>query len=214
MLRRTLVVGLVALFAGVAGLTYVHAEDEKNWVSLFDGKSFKGWKASENTKTWTIEEGALVCFGPRSHLFYVGDKEPFVNFELKCDVMTRPGSNAGIYFHTRYQETGWPKYGYEAQVNNTHPDPKKTGSLYAVVNVDKAPAKDNEYWTQHIIVRGKRITIKVNDKVVVDYTEPKDKEAGKDFTRVLDKGTFALQGHDPKSKVYFKNVKVKRLPAE
>ena len=36
-----------------------------------------------------------------------------------------------IFFHTRYQDEGWPKYGYEAQVNNTYaPDPKKSGSLY------------------------------------------------------------------------------------
>ena len=33
-----------------------------------------------------------------------------------------------------------------------------------------------------------------------------------DFTRALDKGTFALQAHDPKSKVFFRNIRVKRLP--
>ena len=47
---------------------------------------------------------------------------------------------------------------------------------------------------------------------VVDYVEPKDKEAGNQFTRVLDKGTFAFQAHDPKSKVLFKNIRVRRLP--
>lgn len=186
--------------------------DEEGFVSIFDGQSFKGWKVNENPETWKIQDGAMVCFGDRSHVFYVGDDKPFVNFELKVDVMTTPGSNAGIYFHTRYQESGWPKYGYEAQVNNTHRDPKKTGSLYAVVNVDEAPAKDNQWFTEHIIVKGKRIVIKVNDKVVVDYTEPEGKKPfSNDFTRVLDKGTFALQGHDPKSKVFFKNIRVKRL---
>lgn len=190
----------------------VRAEDSQDWVSLFDGKTMDGWKASENAGSWKVEDGALVAFGPRSHLFYVGDDKPFVNFEFSADVMTMPGSNAGIYFHTRFQETGWPKYGYEAQVNNTHRDPKKTGSLYAVENVLKAPAKDNEWFTESIKVQGKRIVIKVNGKVVVDYTEPDDKQAGKDFTRILDKGTFAFQAHDPKSKVLFKNVKVRRLP--
>ncbi|MCP4814203.1 MAG: DUF1080 domain-containing protein [Planctomycetaceae bacterium] len=189
------------------------AEKEDGWVSLFDGKSMKGWKANENKETWKFEKGNLVCEGPRSHLFYVGSDKPFVNFEFKAEVMTTPGSNAGIYFHTRYQKDGWPKYGYEAQVNITHGDPKKTGSLYGVVNVSNPPAKDNEWWTQHIIVKGKHIQIKINDKTVVDYTEPENKKAtSNQFERRLASGTFALQGHDPKSKVYFRNIQVKRLP--
>ncbi len=181
------------------------------WVQLWDGKTFKGWKANENRDSWKIEDGVLVCHGPRSHLFYVGDQAPFKNFELRVDVKTTPGSNSGIYFHTRYQDQGWPKYGYEAQVNNSHRDPKRTGSLYGVVNVLKAPAKDDEWFTETIIVRGRRIIIKVNDKVVVDYTEPKGKQPGKDFTRKLDQGTFALQAHDPDSVVYYKNIRVKKL---
>lgn len=189
------------------------AEKEEGWVNLFDGKSLKGWKANENKETWKIEKGNLVCHGPRSHLFYMGDDKPFINFEFKAEVMTTPGSNAGIYFHTRYQETGWPKFGYEAQVNITHKDPKKTGSLYGVVNVSNPPAKDNEWWTQHIIVKGKNIQIKINDKTVVNYNEPGGKKAtSPQFERRLKSGTFALQGHDPKSKVYFRNLRVKRLP--
>ena len=136
-----------------------------------------------------------------------------MNFEFKAEVMTTPGSNGGIYFHTRYQEDGWPKYGFEAQVNISHGDPKKTGSLYGIVDVADPPAKDNEWWTQHIIVKGKQIVIKINDKVVVDYTEPEDAKPTSDgFVRVLSKGTFAFQAHDPKSKVFFRNVQVKRLP--
>jgi hypothetical protein len=138
-------------------------KDKEGFTSLFDGKSFKNWKASENKETWKIKDSAFVCRGERSHLFYVGDQAPFVNFEFKCEVMTKPGSNAGIYFHSKYQEKGWPKYGYECQVNNTHRDPKKTGSLYAVVNVDKAPAKDNKWFEQHIIVRGKHKNCRTNN---------------------------------------------------
>ncbi len=200
-----------------ASIVFLHcsllaAEDKTDWVSMFDGQSFKGWKASENKDSWKIENGALVAFGPRSHLFYVGDDKPFVNFEFRAEVMTKPGSNAGIYFHTQYQKTGWPKFGYEAQVNNSHRDPKRTGSLYAVVNVLEAPAKDDEWFKYCIRVEGKRVTIKVNGKELVNYTEPADKVAGKDFTRVLDKGTFALQAHDPKSTVLFRKLQVRRLP--
>jgi hypothetical protein len=189
------------------------ADDEKGFVKITDGKSMKGWKANENKDSWSMKDGAFVAQGPRSHLFYVGDEKPFVNFELKVDVMTKQGSNGGIYFHTKYQESGWPKYGYESQVNNTHGDPRKTGSLYAVDDVDKTknPAKDDKWWTQHIIVKGRNIVIKIDGKTVVNYTEAEDKQPGKDFTRKLSSGTFALQAHDPKSVVYFKNIRVKRL---
>lgn len=190
------------------------ADDKDGWKSLFDGKSKKGWKASENKDSWSVRDGALVCAGPRSHLFYIGDDKPFKNFEFQAEVMTTPGSNAGIYFHTKYQETGWPKHGFEAQVNLTHGDPKKSGSLYAVVNVgakDVTHVKDNEWHTEYIKVQGKRIIIKLNDKVMVDYTEPDDAKPGTGFTRVIDQGTFAFQAHDPKSVVHFRNVKVRRL---
>jgi len=186
---------------------------EEGWISLFDGRSMDGWKAAtENPDTWKIEDGALVCHGPRCHLFYAGDAAPFQNFHFKAEVMTTPGSNSGIYFHTKYQETGWPKQGYEAQVNLTHRDPKKSGSLYGVVNVAAPPAKDNEWHTQEILVEGKRIVIKINGQTMVDYTEPPDKQPAGDFRRVLEGGTFALQGHDPASKVYFRNIQVKKLP--
>jgi hypothetical protein len=182
------------------------------FVSLFDGKSMTGWKVNENEKSWAIEDGCLVCQGDRSHLFYVGDAKPFKNFHFKADVKTLPNSNAGIYFHTKFQDSGWPKYGFECQVNLSYKaDPRKTSSLYAVKDVLEPAAKDNEWYTQEIIVEGKKVTLKVNDKTLVEYTEPAGIEAGKDFTRVLDEGTFALQAHDPGSKVYFKNLMVKRL---
>lgn len=215
-MKRVLLLVLPLVAAGCLG---AHAEDAakdegEGWVQLFDGKTMEGWKANENKQSWKIEDGSFVCKGPRSHLFYVGDEAPFVNFHFKCEVMTKPGANAGIYFHTKYQDDGWPKFGYEAQVNATHGDPKKTGSLYAVKNVDKANHKDNEWYTEEIIVEGKRIRIKVNGETVVDFTEEADRKAGGDFTRILDKdgGTFAFQAHDPGSEVHFRNIRVMKLP--
>lgn len=185
---------------------------EKGFKVLFDGKTMNGWKvAEENQTAWTVQEGALQANGSRSHLFYVGDPQPFVNFELKIDALTLPKSNGGIYFHTEYQATGWPKKGFEVQVNQTHGDWKKTGSLYDVVNVKENLAKDNEWYSYHIIVKGKHVTIKVNDKIAVDWEQPADYQAGKDFARILDKGTIALQAHDPGSKVRFSNIQIKRL---
>lgn len=190
----------------------VQAADEDGWVAVFDGKSFDGWKkAEENVDAWKIEEGALVCQGSRCHLFYVGSEAPLKDFEFKAEVMTTPGSNSGIYIHTRYQAEGWPIQGYEVQVNNTHQDPVKTGSLYGTVKVLEAPAKDNQWFEQHVIVKGKRVIVKVDGKQLVDYTEPPNKQPEDGFNRVLGEGTVALQAHDPQSKVYFRNLKVKKL---
>lgn len=181
------------------------------WVSLFDGKSLNGWKANENPQSCRVEDGAIVVNGDRSHLFYVGDVNDgdFKNFEFKCDVKTSPKANSGIYFHTKYQDSGWPVHGYESQVNNTSGDPKKTGGLYGVQDVYTAPAKDNEWFEYHIIVRGKRVIVKINGETTADYTEPDNLKQG---SRRISSGTFALQAHDPGSKVLYKNLRVKVLP--
>lgn len=193
-------------------ISSVRAEDG-DWISLFDGKTMEGWKINESPESWKVEDGALVCHGKRSHLFYVGSDKPFKNFHFSAEVMTTPGSNSGIYFHTRYQESGWPKYGYECQVNITQGDPKKSGGIYATLDVANPPAKDNEWYTQEIIVEGRRVITKINGEVTADYVEPEGKPAfSADFERRLGEGTFALQAHDPDSKVYFRNLKVKRLP--
>jgi hypothetical protein len=193
-------------------LTIARAETEDGFVSLCDGKTFNGWKpATEHTNTWTIQDGAFVAHGERCHLFYVGDQQPFKNFELKVDVMTEPHSNGGIYFHTKYQETGWPTNGFECQVNVTHSDWKKSGSLYDVANLGNTPAKDNEWCTQDITVQNDKVTVKINNITVLEYIEPPGAQPGKQFTRKLDAGTFALQGHDPKSVIHYKNIRVKRL---
>jgi len=199
---------------GLVGASAASAAEpvEEGFVALFDGKSFDGWKINENPDSWSIVDGAFVAKGERSHLFYVGDDKPFENFELRVDVKTEKNSNGGIYFHTKFQDKGWPKYGFEAQVNNTYnSDPQKTGSLYAVKSVFDKHVDDDVWYTETVIVKGKNVKIKINDKVVVDYDEPADKKAGEDFTRKIDKGTFALQAHDPGSRVHFKNIRVKRL---
>lgn len=180
---------------------------KKGWVKLFDGKTLNGWKVGENAGTFKVEDGAIVVFGPRAHLFYMGpvQNHNFKNFEYKATVMTKPGANSGMYIHTQYQEDGWPEKGYEIQVNNSHTDWRRTGSVYAVQDVKEAPAKDDKWFTQHIVVNGNKITVKVDGKTINEYTVPAD--GGK-----LSSGTFALQGHDPKSKVYYKDIMVKPLP--
>ncbi len=193
------------------------ADHHKGFIELFNGKDLDGWKINESPDSWKVEDGQLICKGPRSHLFYAGKvaKATFKDFEVKLKVMTKPKANAGFYFHTSFQKSGWPKKGFEAQINATHGDPKKTGSLYGVKNVmNTAPHKDNEWFDYHIIVKGLQITIKVNGKTTVEYTQPKEGPSEKEkggFDRMLSSGTFAIQCHDPGSEVRFKSIQVKPL---
>jgi Domain of Unknown Function (DUF1080) len=182
------------------------------WLSLFDGKSLNGWKVGDNAATFSADSGMIIVHGSTAHLFYDGDvmHHEFKNFEFKADVKTMPGANSGIYFHTVFQQGSWPAKGYEVQVNNSHTDWRRTGSLYGIEDVKEVYVKDYEWFTEYIKVEGKRVTIKINDKTVVDYTEPDNLPAGRE-QRKISSGTFALQGHDPNSIVYFKNIQVKPL---
>ena len=182
---------------------------QSKWITLFDGKSLSGWKVGENAETFSVDSGMIRVHGKRAHLFYDGDvnNHEFTNFHFKAEVMTTPGSNSGIYFHTRYQETGWPSVGFEVQVNNSHTHWRRTGRLYAINDVRETYVKDNEWYTEEIIVQGKSVTVKLNGKTVMEFTEP----ANPTGSRFLSKGTFALQGHDPNSRVYYRNIVVMPL---
>lgn len=186
-----------------------------SWVSLFDGKTLNGWKVGDNASTFSVDSGMIKVNGNTAHLFYDGSvhDHDFKNFEFKTDVMTKPHANSGIYFHTQFQQNGWPEKGYEVQVNNSHTDWRRTGSLYGIEDVKKVYVPDNVWFTEYIKVEGKHVIIKINDTVVVDYTEPENVQRPDDMKdRIISHGTFALQGHDPGSTVYFKNIMVKPLP--
>ncbi len=189
--------------------------NEAGWVPLFDGTTLNGWKVGDNAATFSVSDGKIVVHGNTAHLFYDGPVENhyFKNFEFKAQVMTMPGANSGIYFHTEYQPGGWPDKGYEVQVNNSHTDWRRTGSLYGVQDVKEQVVKDSVWYTEKITVQGKHVTIQVNDKTVVDYNEPDSvAQAAGTNGRRISSGTFALQGHDPNSIVFFKDIRVKPLP--
>ncbi len=210
-LLTTLLAAFVAVCSPQASFA-VEVPLEAGWVSLFDGQSLDGWTASENKASCRVEDGAILVGGERSHLFYSGpvDDHDFTDFELKLEVMTTPGSNSGVFFHTEYQETDWPAKGHEAQVNNTQRDWRRTGSLYGVKDIRETPVKDNEWFEYHILVRGKRITMKVNGETVNEYTEvPDAPHLAERPGRVFSSGTIALQAHDPGSLVYYRNIRIK-----
>ncbi len=207
----------------------------QEYVSLFDGKTLEGWTSStDKPESFQVKDGVLIVKGGRAHLFYTGadGKADFRNFELQLKAKTTTGSNSGVYFHTEYQADGWPNEGFEAQVNSTHSDAKKTGSLYGIANVwvpgddaepfgvrvsdngeiflhqNEAPSTDDEWFDYLIRVEGKHITIKVNGVTTVDWTQPRD--WSKD--RRIGHGTIALQAHDPNSETHYKDIKIRELP--
>lgn len=211
----------LALLFVLLPITWLSAADD-GWISLFDGHSLAGWKANEHPATFRVENGAIACGGERGHLFYVGPdgQADFENFELSVEVLTRPGTNSGVYFHTRWIDSGWPtQAGFEVQVDNSQPEHggyrenKMTGSLYGVRNVYRALPSDNRWFTLDVVVRRPRVQVRIDGVLVVDYVEPAEPlPEGAPHQNRLGHGAFALQGHDPASLAFFRNIRVRRLP--
>jgi hypothetical protein len=187
------------LLAGLLAAACMFAADEGGWIRMFDGQTLEGWKAADNPESWSVKDGAIVGDGERSHLFYM--LHECENCEFKAEVKLNHGGNSGMYFRAKFGP-GWPE-GYEAQVNNTHPDWRRTGSLYSFSDVKEQLVPDDTWWTQHIIANGDHIIIKVNGKVVVDYVDAKN---------TYQKGFLALQQHNKGSVVQFRNLMMRPLP--
>ncbi|MDM4764552.1 DUF1080 domain-containing protein [Pelomonas sp. SE-A7] len=217
--RRSLLAALTFASSSVAMAadtpnTLSTAEKAEGWQLLFDGQSLEHWKASDQPGSFSLKDGAIVVKGPRSHLFYLGPvgKHDFKNFELKIDLKTFPKANSGVYFHTLWQEVGWPSKGYEVQVNNSHSDPSRTGGLWGVADYPQVTAPDGQWQTLSIRVEGLRVVTRIDGKLIVDYTQEANPPRKKGLEeRLIRSGTFALQGHDPESEVHFRSIKVKLL---
>ena len=222
---------LLLLFFSLLFINFGNTQ-QSSFQSLFNGWDLSEWKVTtENPDSFSVEDGILVVKGGRAHLFYNGPigNHDFKNFELRLKVKTMTNSNSGVYFHTQFQKSDWPQVGFEAQVNSSHSDPRKTGSLYGIASVwvpqkseplnlvrldrdgeifnqvESAPSKDGEWFDYNIKVEDNHILIKVNGKVTVDWTQPKDWTK----TRRIGQGTIGLQAHDPECLVYYKDIEIK-----
>ena len=110
--------------------TLTEAEKQDGWTLMFNGKDFSDWQIDKwNPESFSIEDGAIKCHGKPSMIYYDGEGKEMKDFHFVADVMTKPGANGGIFFHTKYQDRGWP-VGHEAQIDNSHTDPVRTGSIY------------------------------------------------------------------------------------
>ena len=179
-------------------------DDDKDWVQLFNGKDLKGWKTHPADKAkWEVKDGILIGSGPAGHLF--SERGDYENFQYRVEAKINDHGNSGQYFRTKFGPS-FPK-GYEAQINSTHSDPVRTGSLYNFgkeATVTEMLVKPDEWFTQEVIAVGNHIIIKVNGKTTVDFIDKKN---------TYTKGHFALQQHDPGTVVQFRKIEVKELPA-
>ena len=210
-----LILGILggATIASAGELTEEMKKD--GWVSLFDGKTLDGWKSNEQYEGFKVENGCIAGFGPRNHLYYM--KEEFKNFEVMLDIKVNEGGNSGVFFKSQWQEGVWPTSGFEIQVNATHRDPIKTGSLYSIVNLPKAAHNPDEWFTMHIICVKNTVQVRVNGTTLYTYVDPREKDGpqgpiSEATRRISQKGYLNLQAHDPGSFPMFKNIFVKKLP--
>ncbi len=191
------------------------AEKNDGWVSLFDGKTLDGWECNEEYDGWSVKDGEIVAEGKYCHLFFM--KEKYRNFELKIDVKINKGGNSGVYIKVPERKSGWPVTGFELQVNSSHGDPVKTGSLYNIIKIFKAPHGDDEWFTYHLTAKGNTLTVAVNGTVLYQYVDPLEKagpapeKTTESTKRISQEGYIALQHHDPGTHPAFKNIKVKKL---
>jgi Domain of Unknown Function (DUF1080) len=216
-------------------------KDKDGWVQLFNGKDLTGWKmfpkpsreiteltekkvdgkvvAFEGTvkgkkiPLWRVEDGTIIGGGPSTHLF--SERDDYTDFQYRVEAKINDHGNSGQYFRTAFGP-GFPT-GYEAQINATHGDPIRTGSLYPdgrttltkyrdkITVMNDAPHKPDEWFTQEVIAVGPKITILVNGKKTIEFEDPEYR---------YKKGHFALQAHDPGSIMTFRKVEVKELKAK
>ena len=200
------------LLLGVLALPARAADDSgKGWIKLFNGKDLTGWEVyPKGLGKWVVEDGAIVGSGPASHLFT--KRDDFTDFHVRAECLINDKGNSGLYFRTQFGP-GFPK-GYEAQINSTHGDRIRTGSLYpafARLNAEQRKkilitdmlVKPDVWFTYEVIAKGNHITIKVNGKTTVDdFVDDKN---------TYSKGRFALQQHNDGSIVKVRKIEVKEL---
>ena len=178
------------------------------WVSLFDGQTLSGWKTSDGSAgKWTVEDGAITGAGGGSMLY--SPKGDYKNFKFRAEIKISDRGNSGLYFRCP-KGSGNFMEGYEAQIDSTHTDPIRTGSIYGFCHVYKQLVPPDTWFTYELEVvdknwRGKtvpHIKVSVNGEVLYELIE---------YTKAWEYGHFGFQQHDPGSKVHIRKIEVMEL---
>ena len=186
----------------------------KKPVSIFDGKTFKGWEG--NLKIFRIEKGALVGGTLKEKIArneFLSTKKTYKNFILKLEVklLGGPKANAGIQIRTKRIPNHHEVIGYQADMGKGW-----WGSLYdesrrrrvlskadpAVIDKILKPDEWNSY---EVRCEGKRIRLFINGTQTIDYTEPDPK--------IPLEGVIAVQIHGgPPSEAWYRSISIRELP--
>jgi hypothetical protein len=216
MRRFCLLAGLIvtgALLLAALPASRAGGNKAEKWVPLFNGKDLTGWKTHPDDKArWEVKDGCIVGEGPAGHLF--SERGDYENFRFRIEAKINDKGNSGQYFRATFARAFPP--GYEAQINATHGDKIRSGSLYPDFR-DKYSAdekkkmlvfdqliKPDEWFTQEVIADGNHIIIKLNGKTTVDFVDEKNRHT---------KGHFAFQQHNEGSVVTIRKAEVIELPA-
>jgi hypothetical protein len=209
--------GALVLFTCLAALP-CFAQDEEGFVSLFDGKTLKGWNGSGG---YVVKDGAIVCDPSAKGGGNLYTEKEYGDFELRFEFRLEAGSNNGIGIRT--PKEGDPAYvGMEIQVLDDSSDRYKGiqpwqhhGSVYGIVAAKPGHLKPVGEWNSEVIrIKGSKITVILNDVVIVDADL---EEASKNGT--IDgrehpglkrtKGYICFCGHGEYAA--FRNLRIKEL---
>ncbi|MEI9955410.1 MAG: DUF1080 domain-containing protein [Ferruginibacter sp.] len=206
--------------------------DNAGWVTLFDGKTTKGWHSygkASSTGRWKVINGALTIDTTKKG--EGGDlctAEEYDNFDLKLEWKIAPKGNSGIIFYVHEDAVKYPESyetGMEMQVldNDGHPDGKfpkhRAGDLYDLISCSKETVKPVGEWnTAEIKSKDGKLSLYLNGTNVVNTNLWDDNwrsmVAGSKFKSMTGFGTFkkgriALQDHG--NVVSYRNIKIKQL---
>ncbi len=178
------------------------------FTSLFDGKDLSDWKVDEaQAKAWKVEDGTIHYTGKGGR--NLATKKNYKDFELWVDWKITPKGDSGIYLRGQPQVQIWDSEvlagglaedkdkGSGGLWNN----PKGSPGKVPLVNADRKPGEWNTFYIKMV---GSKVTIKLNDKLVVDNAEflPLGKKCPPE-------GPIELQVHG--TPLWFRNVFVKEL---
>jgi hypothetical protein len=207
---------LVQILLTVVILPSFGAESGKS-VSLFDGKTFRGWNGDTN-KTWRIESGA-VAGGTLNekvpHNEFLCTDRMFTNFVLRLKfklVGTVGFVNGGVQFRSqRIENPPYEMSGYQADMGDGWWGALYDESRRNKVLVKPEPGviekalKKNDWNDYEIRCEGKRIRLAINGAQTVDYTETEDS--------IPQFGLIGVQIHGGgQTEVFYKDFSILELP--
>ncbi len=208
-------------------------DEDKGWISLFNGKDLTGWrgyKKKDVSKGWEVKDGALCRVDKAADIVTV---DQYDNFVLEVDYKVPEHANSGIIYRVSENKGSPWQTGIELQIlDNTDPkaDPQKSGWAYGLYK----PANDaktgkpldatkpvNEWNHIKLVCDGPHVEHWMNgvqycafDIGSEDWKQhlAKSKFAKMDGFAKNTKGHIALQGDH--GNVCFMNIKLRPLPAK